>query len=100
MLESLNSLTCAFLSDEIVAFMVCENEKIEALFVKPKYFRQGIGKMLVKYAIKELNSKFVDVNEQNPRAFEFYKKMGFCEFSRSQTDEARNPYPIIHLKLK
>ena len=100
MFESLNLLTCAFLGGEIVAFMVCENEKIEALFVKPKYFRQGIGKMLVKYAIKELNSKFVDVNEQNPRAFEFYKKMGFCEFSRSQTDEARNPYPIIHLKLK
>ena len=99
MFESLNSLTCAFLGDEIVAFMVCENEKIEALFVRPSHFRQGIGRELVRYAMSKFNAKFVDVNEQNPSAWEFYKKLGFCEISRSTTDEQGNPYPIIHLKF-
>ena len=99
MFESLNSLTCAFLSGEIVAFMVCENEKIQALFVKRGYFRQGIGRELVRYAMSKFNAKFVDVNEQNPNAWEFYKKLGFYEISRSATDKQGNPYPIIHLKF-
>ena len=97
--ESLNLLTCAFLGGEIVAFMVCENEKIEALFVRPSHFRQGIGRELVRYAVSKFRAKFVDVNEQNPSAWEFYKKLGFYEISRSATDEQGNRYPIIHLKI-
>ena len=99
MFESLNLLTCAFLGGVIVAFMVCENEKIEALFVQPSHFRQGIGREIVRYAMSKFNAKFVDVNEQNPNAWEFYKKLGFYEISRSATDEQGNPYPIIHLKF-
>ena len=42
----------------------------------------------------------VDVNEQNPKAFEFYKKMGAVIVSRDETDSEGNPFPILHLEFR
>lgn len=84
----------------IIAFMGIHDFKIEMLFINNENRGNGIGKNLVKYAIKELNVDFVDVNEQNPQGLGFYKRMGFIVFKRSEFDDQGNPFPILHMKLK
>ncbi len=87
-------------NDVIKAFMGIHDFKIEMLFVSNESRGNGIGKRLVEYAIEVLNVNCVDVNEQNPQAFGFYKHMGFEVFKRSEFDEQGNPFPILHMKLK
>ena len=86
-------------SNKIIGFMGIENNKIEMLFISPEYFGIGIGKKLVNYGITQYNIKYVDVNEQNPKALNFYKHIGFNIFNRSELDDQGNPFPILHLEL-
>lgn len=83
----------------IAGFMGLAYQKIEMLFVDPDFFDQGIGSILIQKAF-ELGADEVDVNEQNPKAIEFYKKHGFQQIARSELDAEGNPFPILHLKLK
>lgn len=80
-------------------FLGVSSENIEMLFVEPACFGLGIGKNLVNYAIGELGKTKVDVNEQNERAFNFYKKLGFSVVSKSEFDSSGKPYPILHMSL-
>lgn len=86
-------------SNKIIGFMGIENNKIEMLFISPEYFGIGIGKKLVNYGITQYNIKYVDVNEQNSKALNFYKHIGFNIFNRSELDNQGNPFPILHLEL-
>jgi putative acetyltransferase len=83
-----------------VAFMGVERDKIEMLFVIPQAIGPGIGRQLISYAVNELNARYVDVNEQNPKAAGFYGKMGFEVFGRSELDAQGNPYPLLRMRLK
>ena len=83
----------------IAGFMGLAYQKIEMLFVDPKFFDQGIGSALIQKAF-ELGAHEVDVNEQNPKALDFYKKHGFKQIARSELDAEGNPFPILHLKFK
>ncbi len=85
---------------KITAFMGLSEEKIEALFVHPNWFRKGLGKFLCNYAVHTLNIKFLDVSEQNFQAFEFYKSFGFEVIGRSEKDNDGKDYPLLHLKFK
>ena len=82
----------------IKAFMGIHNFKIEMLFISDEKRGNGVGKRLVEYAIKVLNVKYVDVNEQNPQAVGFYNHMGFKVFKKSELDEQGNPFHILHMK--
>jgi putative acetyltransferase len=81
-------------------FIGVADNKIEMLFIHPDARGQGIGKMLVQYALIHLKSTFVDVNEQNPQAIGFYEKLGFKTFERSPLDDQGRPFPILHMKLE
>jgi putative acetyltransferase len=87
-------------SNEIVAFMAIEQDKVIMLFVAPKYMGQGIGKKLMQFALSNLKIQYVDVNEQNPRAISFYEGLGMRAYQRSEYDEYNNHFPILHLKRK
>ena len=84
---------------KIVGFMGLAYEKIEMLFVEPKYFKQGIGSTLLDHALS-LGMTEVDVNEQNYGALAFYQTRCFQQIARSELDAEGNPFPILHLKLK
>ncbi len=86
-------------SGSILGFVGIDELKVEMLFVLNNTRGQGIGKLLLLYAINELNAKRVDVNEQNPLAIGFYKHMGFKVVSRSPLDDMGKPFPILHMKL-
>lgn len=85
--------------DAPLGFMGAKDCKLEMLFVSDSYRGQGVGSALLKFAIEKLQITQVDVNAQNTEALEFYKKFGFIEYARSETDSFGKPYPIIYMKL-
>lgn len=85
---------------QIVGFLGVADNKIEMLFISPSAQGQGIGSALCQYAIDHQRATKVDVNEQNPRAREFYEKMGFKIISRSELDGEGMPYPILHMESR
>lgn len=86
-------------SNKILGFIGIEESRIEMLFMHPDFMNKGIGTKLINYAVKNFKIDSVDVNEQNTKAFEYYKAFGFKVIGRSNTDELGKAYPILHMKL-
>lgn len=82
-------------ADKIAAFMGISDNKIEMFFCDPDYFRQGIGSSMIDYAVQFLHIKYVDVNELNNQAVEFYKSMNFIVIGRQEHDVFG--YALLHL---
>jgi putative acetyltransferase len=83
----------------IIGFLGTVVDKIEMLFIDPTNRGKGIGKRLLQYAINQLGTRKVDVNEENHQAVGFYKHMGFQATSRSDVDSMGKPYPILSMEL-
>ncbi|MDR0355321.1 MAG: acetyltransferase [Deltaproteobacteria bacterium] len=84
----------------VIGFMGLDNHNVEALFVDPDHFGQGAGSELLGLARKIYGSLQLDVNEQNPKALEFYLHCGFEVVGRSPADKQGRRFPLIHLKLE
>ncbi|VVM54714.1 putative N-acetyltransferase YjaB [Pseudomonas fluorescens] len=74
--------------------------KIEMLFIDPAHRGQGLGKLLLRYAMEHLNADELDVNEQNPQALGFYLQQGFEIIGRTEHDGMGQPYPLLHMRLR
>lgn len=98
-IKEIENLIILYHGDSLIGFIGMEQRKIEMLFVSPEYFGCGCGKELVNIAITDYGCIFVDVNEQNPKARDFYSRMGFRQYERTNIDEQGNPFPIIKMKL-
>ena len=81
-----------------VGFLGIAGKKIEALFVHPDAQGKGYGTALLDYAVDECGCEYVDVNEQNDRAAEFYRRNDFRCVGRDGTDAEGREFPIVHLK--
>jgi putative acetyltransferase len=82
----------------VIAFMLLEGNRMEALFVDPDYHRRGVGRMLVEEALRRHPDLATDVSEQNVAALGFYERLGFARRGRSAVDGQGRPYPLIHLR--
>jgi putative acetyltransferase len=80
-----------------IGFMGLDDNKLEAMFISPSYFRQGGGSMMLSHARALKGPLVVDVNEQNPNAMAFYLSNGFKVIGRSPTDSLGLPFPLLHL---
>ena len=80
------------IKDEIVGIIeVSPKEKtthINSLVVSPHFFRQGIGRQLMKYVLKNFSSKIftVETGLKNIPASTLYKNFGFKEVRQWDTD--------------
>ena len=83
---------------KLCAFIGLSDDKIEMLFVNPKFFKNGCGRRLVDFAEREKNIKKVDVNEENPQALAFYLHMGLNIAGRSELDGNGKPHPLLFLQ--
>ena len=99
-LRSVGGLLVAYVQGKPVAFLGFQEQKIEMLFVRPDHSGQGWGSRLVRTAIDTHRATLVDVNEQNPAALAFYRRMGFEVFRRDEQDDQGNPFPILRMKLR
>lgn len=80
-------------------FLGMTGAKVDALFVDPAAHGRGIGRALMAHARAQCDGPLdVDVNEQNPGAIAFYRRLGFREIGRSSYDDAGRPYPLLHLR--
>lgn len=86
-------------SHNVIGFIGAEGDQVEMLFIDPAFRGQGIGTKLLDYAIQTYHPTLVDVNEQNEQAIGFYLHYGFHTIGRSETDDAGDPFPILHMQL-
>lgn len=84
----------------VVGFVGVSGAKVEMLFVAPSCIGQGIGRQLLTHAIAAFGAETLDVNEQNPQAVGFYRRMGFEVIGRSELDDFGKPYPLLHMRLR
>ncbi len=84
----------------VAGFIALSGRKIEMLFLSPEYIGLGLGKRLIRFAVSDLDANLIDVNEQNTRALQFYRKAGFEVFERTDTDDLGKNYPLLRMKLK
>lgn len=85
-------------SEAIAGFVGVSGDKIEMLFVLPKYMSRGIGKRLFMHAVFEMKAASLDVNEQNESAVGFYLRQGCRVIGRSAIDAMGRPFPILHMR--
>ena len=81
-----------------MGFMGITEHNIDTLFVHADGRGKGFGKALIQHAIASFTDLTIDVNEQNPDAFGFYRHMGFVQVGRSEVDSEGRPYPLLHLR--
>src|SRR5690606_26352965 len=93
------SLTVAELNGRPVGFAGVLDGNLEMLFIDAKQGGTGSGTSLLSHAINDHGLRYVDVNEQNRQAVEFYTRRGFQVVRRSETDDVGRPYPLVHLQL-
>jgi len=82
----------------ITGFLGVTEQKIEMLFIHPDKRGQGIGNLLNQFAVEQLHTHKVDVNEQNEEAVGFYKKLGYEIVGRTEVDGLGKPFPILQME--
>ena len=82
-----------------VGFMGVEGDRLEMLFLAPDARGKGLGRQLVELGMRQYGVREVTVNEQNPQAVGFYRRLGFAVYKRTDRDEEGGPYPLLYMKL-
>ncbi|MCI5968718.1 glutamine-hydrolyzing GMP synthase [Helicobacter sp.] len=86
-----------------LGFLGVEQNRIEMLFVHPKFFKRGVGIALLREAfmrsLRQYDSIVVDCNVENVRGLRFYTQLGFKEIGRSQKDSKGRDFPMVHLEV-
>ena len=85
---------------QLLGFIGVSHISIGLLFVLPETHGMGIGLALVNYVYQHLYITEVDVNEQNTKAYDFYRHLGFKVTERSATDAIGKPFPVLSMKLE
>ena len=99
-IENVRQLTVAAdTRGTLLGFIGVDGDIIEMLFVHPEARGKGVGKLLLSHAVSACDANRVDVNEQNEQARDFYERMGFRVIGRSETDDAGDAFPILHMQL-
>lgn len=94
------NMHCLVVENKITGFISVIDRKIEMLFLAPEYIGKGLGQELLQFALHKYGACQVDVNEQNTRAVQFYKKSGFVASERSAKDDLGFDYPLLKLHLQ
>ncbi|WP_457582994.1 GNAT family N-acetyltransferase [Ensifer canadensis] len=70
---------------------------VGGLFVDPEIHGAGIGRGLIEHAATRLGHLDVSVYADNASAVEFYRRRGFVETGRQETDDEGLPFAVIHM---
>lgn len=78
----------------VKGFIRMKGTEIEKLFVEPVLHSQGIGAVLLQYAVENCGAQTLWALEKNTRAVAFYKRHGFCETGEKKMEEDTDEYLI------
>ena len=82
-------------NNETIGFIGFCNQEITWLYVDPKFFRQGYGKELIRFALnKVLKPVRVTVLNNNLRAINLYKGLGF-----NVEQKQKGKIPLTNIKV-
>lgn len=100
-IEGVGRLAVARAEDgRALGFAGANDGMLEMLFVDADARGTGVGSALLRHAIGDWGVSELTVNEQNPHAVGFYEHMGFVTSGRSETDDAGEPFPLLHMRLE
>ncbi|WP_370523318.1 glutamine-hydrolyzing GMP synthase [Helicobacter winghamensis] len=89
--------------ETFLGFLGVEHNRIEMLFVHPKFFKRGVGIALLREvfvrSLRQYDNIVVDCNAGNTRGLRFYQQLGFREIGVSQKDSKGRDFPIVHLEV-
>jgi len=74
---NLNNTIVAVEEQKLIGYFMFKDEIAMNLVIHPDYRKKGIGKMLVREAMKRSNKLVSRIREDNVNALEFHKHLGF-----------------------
>ena len=81
--------------EEFVKGMIhIEGTRIVELYVDTFFENQGIGSILIEFAIKQMNCDHLWVLSKNTKAIQFYERHGFVLTEKKQMEEGTTEYII------
>lgn len=81
--------------DEFVKGMIhIEGTRIVELYVDTFFENQGIGSILIEFAIEQMNCDHLWVLAKNTKAIQFYERHGFVLTEKKQMEEGTTEYII------
>lgn len=85
--------------DGVVKGMIRVNgSEIEKLYIEPQFQGQGIGALLLRFAVDRLHASFLWALEYNERGIAFYKRHGFELTGEKMVEDEWVPLlKMIHL---
>jgi ribosomal protein S18 acetylase RimI-like enzyme len=93
-----SKIIVAQLEDEIVGFAAVRDSYLSFLYVHPDHYRQGIGLKLLRASIKLAEDvPWTIVLAENEPAISLYKRAGFDEVARFESDN--EGYPVTCIRM-
>lgn len=89
-------LTRTYVYDDgtVKGFVRVNGAEVEKLFVEPVLQGQGIGKLLLAYAVEKHDVNFLWALEKNKRALSFYNRNGFRLTFEKKLEEGTDEYLV------
>ncbi|MBR3692914.1 MAG: GNAT family N-acetyltransferase [Erysipelotrichales bacterium] len=78
----------------VKGFMQVEEIELKKLFVEPILHSQGIGAVLLEYALQECSVQGLWALEKNVRAIEFYERHGFRKSDIKRLEDDTEEYLV------
>ncbi len=78
----------------IKGFMQMDEAEICKLYVDTFFQSQGIGKLLIEFAIKNFNANILWALEKNTRAISFYQRQGFSLTGKKKFEDDTTEYLV------
>ena len=83
-----------------IGFVGAGEGTVYMLFVDPALRGRRIGRALLEHAVAAFGARALDVNEENPAALGFYRRLGWEVIGRSPLDHTGMLHPIVHMRLR
>ena len=97
--ENLNNMIVAVEGQEIIGYFMFKDETAMNLVIRPDYRKRGIGKMLVKEAMKKSKRFISRTRENNVNALKFLKHLGF-KYKRTIKNYYKNGDNAIEMEWR
>jgi putative acetyltransferase len=86
-------------SGVLTGFIATAGEKIEALFVHPRWRRRGIARRLVRHAVA-CGAATVDLDAHNVPAIRLFEGLDFRTEARWDVVSLGKTFPMVRLRLR